>query len=183
MHCEICGTRSSDLDGKSRCLRCKRSFYKTGKDRDIAPETWWANYQASEEVDEYDGDWAPGDEYAAPDDGADLVGVAQIAELLCVTRTHVNQLVAKDPTFPKPTAEFSTGRVWERADVVAWAAPAGAVELLNEERAAAESITAHDKDYVADLDDPPEIQTDPSPTVREVLNPDDGWEIVDPDAR
>jgi prophage regulatory protein len=38
---------------------------------------------------------------------------------------RVNQLVADDPTFPKPAAELTAGRVWKRADVEAWARRTG----------------------------------------------------------
>lgn len=55
----------------------------------------------------------------------DLVGAAEIAELLGVTRTRVNQLVADDPSFPVPAAELTAGRIWKRADVEAWARRTG----------------------------------------------------------
>jgi prophage regulatory protein len=51
----------------------------------------------------------------------DLVGAAEIAELLGITRTRVNQLVTDDPSFPTPAAELTAGRVWKRSDVEAWA--------------------------------------------------------------
>jgi hypothetical protein len=50
-----------------------------------------------------------------------LVGVAEIAEMLGVTRQRVNVLAKTDPSFPVPEAELSCGRVWSRAAVVAWA--------------------------------------------------------------
>lgn len=53
-----------------------------------------------------------------------LVGVAEIAEMLSLTRQRVNQL-ARDKDFPKPEAELSAGRIWKRADIEAWAKRAG----------------------------------------------------------
>lgn len=55
----------------------------------------------------------------------ELVGAAEIAELLGVTRQRVNQIVAEDPTFPEPVAELTAGRIWHRSDVVAWAVASG----------------------------------------------------------
>lgn len=53
-----------------------------------------------------------------------LVGVAEIAEMLGVTRQRVNQL-AREEGFPQPEAELSAGRIWKRSDVVAWARRTG----------------------------------------------------------
>ena len=53
-----------------------------------------------------------------------LVGVAEIAELLNITRQRVNQLVREDG-FPKPEAELSAGRIWKRSDIEAWAKKTG----------------------------------------------------------
>lgn len=55
-------------------------------------------------------------------DLADLVGAAEIAAMLGVTRQRVNQM-ATDPTypFPKPVAELTAGRIWRRSDIKAWA--------------------------------------------------------------
>ena len=53
-----------------------------------------------------------------------LVGVAEIAELLGLTRQRVNQL-AREEGFPKPEAELTAGRIWKRADVEAWAKRTG----------------------------------------------------------
>lgn len=62
----------------------------------------------------------------------DLMSTVEIAELLGVTRQRVDQLSRTDQ-FPEPAAELAVGRVWARADVVAWAEktgrlPAGSVE-------------------------------------------------------
>src|SRR5688572_781688 len=49
-----------------------------------------------------------------------LVGVAEIAELLGVSRQRVAQLVASGVDFPRAEAELSAGRVWWRDDVQRW---------------------------------------------------------------
>lgn len=49
-----------------------------------------------------------------------LMGVAEIAELLNVTRQRVHQLRALDG-FPEPTASLAIGDVWLRSDIEAWA--------------------------------------------------------------
>lgn len=50
-----------------------------------------------------------------------LVGVAEVAQLLGVTRQRVNRIVLTHADFPAPEAELSAGRVWKRADIEAWA--------------------------------------------------------------
>lgn len=57
----------------------------------------------------------------------DLVGVAEIAELLSVTRQRVDQLSRTDD-FPTPVADLASGRIWERDNVVAWARAAGRIQ-------------------------------------------------------
>ena len=54
----------------------------------------------------------------------DLVGAAEIAEMLDVTRQRVDQLARTDG-FPAPVAELTAGRIWERADIFAWVAETG----------------------------------------------------------
>jgi predicted DNA-binding transcriptional regulator AlpA len=49
-----------------------------------------------------------------------LVGSAEIAQLLGVSRQRVQQLIAS-PDFPAPDAVLAMGKVWLRADVIAWA--------------------------------------------------------------
>ncbi len=61
--------------------------------------------------------------YVAPM-ARNLVGVAEIAEMLGVTRQRVHQL-AKTPGFPAPLAELSAGAIWDRADVERWARKTG----------------------------------------------------------
>jgi prophage regulatory protein len=58
------------------------------------------------------------------DDDADLdlVGSAEIAEMLGVSKQRVNQMAA-DPNypFPRPVAQLRAGRVWRRSDIMDWA--------------------------------------------------------------
>lgn len=50
-----------------------------------------------------------------------LVGVAEIAEMLGVTRQRVNAIVATHDDFPKPAAVLAAGRIWNREAVEKWA--------------------------------------------------------------
>jgi len=52
---------------------------------------------------------------------AQLLGVAEIAAMLGLTRQRVNQIIQSDG-FPAPVAELSAGRIWSRAAVEAWVA-------------------------------------------------------------
>ncbi len=54
-----------------------------------------------------------------------LVGVAEIAEMLGVTRQRVNQLIKEAADFPTPEAELSAGRIWRRDAVEEWARRTG----------------------------------------------------------
>jgi predicted DNA-binding transcriptional regulator AlpA len=54
----------------------------------------------------------------------DLMSTVEIAELLGVTRQRVDQLSRTDQ-FPEPAAELAVGRVWTKADVIAWAKHTG----------------------------------------------------------
>ncbi len=49
-----------------------------------------------------------------------LVGVAEIAQMLGVTRQRVNQMVQTLPDFPPPEAELSAGRIWRRSTIEKW---------------------------------------------------------------
>ncbi|HYZ91289.1 MAG TPA: Clp protease N-terminal domain-containing protein [Actinomycetota bacterium] len=51
-----------------------------------------------------------------------LVGVAEIARLLGVSRQRVAQLSAAYPDFPRPEAELASGRVWSAESIEAWLA-------------------------------------------------------------
>jgi ATP-dependent Clp protease ATP-binding subunit ClpA/predicted DNA-binding transcriptional regulator AlpA len=50
-----------------------------------------------------------------------LLGVAEIAAMLGLSRQRVNQLIQHDD-FPAPDAELSAGRIWSREAVEAWVA-------------------------------------------------------------
>jgi predicted DNA-binding transcriptional regulator AlpA/ATP-dependent Clp protease ATP-binding subunit ClpA len=50
-----------------------------------------------------------------------LLGVAEIATMLGLSRQRVNQLIQQDD-FPAPEAELSAGRIWSRDAVEAWVA-------------------------------------------------------------
>ena len=54
-----------------------------------------------------------------------LVGVAEIAEMLGVTRQRIHKITLTDPTFPQPEAKLSAGHIWKRADIEAWARRTG----------------------------------------------------------
>jgi predicted DNA-binding transcriptional regulator AlpA len=49
-----------------------------------------------------------------------LVGAAEIAQMLGVSRQRVQQLISRDD-FPEPEVTLAMGKVWRRADVIAWA--------------------------------------------------------------
>jgi predicted DNA-binding transcriptional regulator AlpA len=51
----------------------------------------------------------------------ELVGIAEIADLLGVSRQRAHKL-SQRPDFPEPVARLSAGLIWERADVVRWIA-------------------------------------------------------------
>jgi len=53
-----------------------------------------------------------------------LMGVAEVAELLGVSRQRVTQL-AKTEAFPEPIAHLAAGPVWQAEDVERWAREAG----------------------------------------------------------
>ena len=56
----------------------------------------------------------------------DLVGAAEIARLLGVSRQRVDQLTRR-PDFPRPVAELIVGRIWERSAVERWARDTGRI--------------------------------------------------------
>jgi DNA-binding CsgD family transcriptional regulator/predicted DNA-binding transcriptional regulator AlpA len=65
-----------------------------------------------------------------------LVGVAEIAKMLGVSRQRVDQLIASYPDFPKPEAELSAGRIWSRSAIETWVAlhPERGPGVASEER-------------------------------------------------
>lgn len=50
----------------------------------------------------------------------ELAGIAEIAEMLGLSRQRVYQLLAEHEDFPEPIGEISAGRVWDRADIERW---------------------------------------------------------------
>ena len=57
-----------------------------------------------------------------------LVGSAEIAEMLEVSRQYVDRLSKEDPTFPGPEVEIAAGRVWSREAVEKWARKTGRIK-------------------------------------------------------
>jgi predicted DNA-binding transcriptional regulator AlpA len=53
-----------------------------------------------------------------------LVGVAEVAELLGVSRQRVHKLAERDD-FPAPVAILTAGKVWDRDAVEKWARATG----------------------------------------------------------
>lgn len=51
-----------------------------------------------------------------------LLGPAEVAELLGVSRQRVDQLAASYADFPLPEAELAAGRIWARSALEAWLA-------------------------------------------------------------
>ncbi|MFI6603837.1 hypothetical protein ACIBHX_47040 [Nonomuraea sp. NPDC050536] len=56
----------------------------------------------------------------APDQ-RDLVGAVEVAKILDVSRQRVHQL-AERPDFPRPRYELAAGKLWARADIIAYKA-------------------------------------------------------------
>jgi len=56
-----------------------------------------------------------------------LVGAAEIAQMLGVSRQRVQQLISRDD-FPKPDVKLAMGKVWRRGDVIAWAKAQGRLD-------------------------------------------------------
>ncbi len=57
-------------------------------------------------------------------DEPELMGSAEVAELLGVCRQRVLQL-AQQPGFPEPVAVLRLGKVWRAADIHRWAGERG----------------------------------------------------------
>jgi predicted DNA-binding transcriptional regulator AlpA len=49
-----------------------------------------------------------------------LMGLAEIAAMLGVSRQRADVIVKTDRAFPEPVAVLSAGRIWERESVEAW---------------------------------------------------------------
>jgi prophage regulatory protein len=54
-----------------------------------------------------------------------LVGVAEIASLLSVSRQRVDALLKSHRDFPRPIAELSAGRIWHESEIIEWAKATG----------------------------------------------------------
>ena len=55
---------------------------------------------------------------------SELVGAAEIAALLGVSRQRVDQL-SRHEDFPEPVAELASGRIWTRQSIEEWARGSG----------------------------------------------------------
>ncbi|WP_239348321.1 DNA-binding protein [Frankia sp. Cj5] len=51
-----------------------------------------------------------------------LMGTAEIAACLGVSRVRVHQIVTSDPSFPEPLAEIKAGKIWRADEVIRWIA-------------------------------------------------------------
>lgn len=54
----------------------------------------------------------------------DLMGIAEVADLLGVTRQRADQL-SRGETFPTAVADLKGGRIWRRKDIEQWARETG----------------------------------------------------------
>jgi predicted DNA-binding transcriptional regulator AlpA len=54
-----------------------------------------------------------------------VMAVAEIAQALGVSAGRVYQIIASDPTFPKPGATLRVGKIWRAEDIEEWARQAG----------------------------------------------------------
>jgi predicted DNA-binding transcriptional regulator AlpA len=62
----------------------------------------------------------------------ELMGTAEIAEMLGVSRQRVHQLTRR-PGFPEPVAVLSAGSIWERSKIEAWAERSGRAGIDGDE--------------------------------------------------
>lgn len=58
--------------------------------------------------------------YVVPMAGTPVVGMAEVASIIGVSRQRVFQLARDYSDFPEPVAVLASGRVWERAAVEVW---------------------------------------------------------------
>jgi predicted DNA-binding transcriptional regulator AlpA len=56
-----------------------------------------------------------------------LVGIAEIVAMLGVSRQYVDRLT-REPDFPEPEVELTSGRVWSREAVETWARKTGRIK-------------------------------------------------------
>lgn len=87
-----------------------------------------------------------------------LLGIAEMAALLGVSRQRVDQLSATHVDFPRPEAELAAGRIWSRAAVEGWLAahgerrPGRRVETLDRLTALARRVWSHAGDEARSAD-------------------------------
>ena len=60
-----------------------------------------------------------------------LVGSAEIAGMLAVSRQYVDRLSREDATFPDPEVVLASGRVWSRHAIEKWAKATGRTIVEN----------------------------------------------------
>jgi predicted DNA-binding transcriptional regulator AlpA len=51
-----------------------------------------------------------------------LIGVAEVGEMLGVSRQRVDQIATSYRDFPKPEADIAAGRIWSRTAIESWIA-------------------------------------------------------------
>lgn len=54
-----------------------------------------------------------------------LVGPAEISELLGIDANTVNVWKARHPEFPAPVRRLRSGDIWDRREIIAWATETG----------------------------------------------------------
>ena len=57
----------------------------------------------------------------------ELLGIAEIADMLAITTTRVDQLARTHSDLPEADAVLTAGRIWKREDVEAWARRTGRI--------------------------------------------------------
>lgn len=55
-----------------------------------------------------------------PEMSEEMVGVAEISEILGVSRQRVHQIAGVYDDFPAPIAELTAGRIWRKKDIEGW---------------------------------------------------------------
>lgn len=58
--------------------------------------------------------------------GVDLMGIAEIAQMLGLTRQRADQL-SRDGAFPRPVADLKAGRIWSTEAIEEWARRTGRI--------------------------------------------------------
>lgn len=52
---------------------------------------------------------------------SDLIGRQEAAEILGVVPQHINNLLHRKPSFPRPLVTLRSGMIFSRAEIEAWA--------------------------------------------------------------